>query len=67
MSSLDEYVKEIARQLEIQVDPSAESVIEHIHNVCHSKKAHDEMKAYLKVYYMVQEFVQYAKERFFCV
>ena len=50
LSSLDEYVKEIARQLEIQVDPSAESVIGHIHNVCHSKKAHDEMKAYLKVY-----------------
>ena len=48
----DTYLGEIAQQLDIHIDPSADSVIDHLNNICKDNKkcsANDEMKAYLKV------------------
>ncbi len=52
LSKLEEYVAEIARQLNIQTDPAAQSVIGHVANICKDVKkagSNDEVKAYLKV------------------
>ena len=58
MVDFDTYLGEIARQLDIHIDPSADSVIDHLNNICKDKKkcsANDEMKAYLKVRESVKE------------